>query len=183
MGFWTPEYVEKKLSQLADLEDVDLLVAVDESLGVGEAIEARDARAIPYSGSVRLKDVVDALRRYETDLVADAAASLPAEVVPDADATTVAAVAADHGVTVDAIEAAGVAFPDHERVGGSLLRPSVLDDLATTLDAGMDYAAAETALDERGVDDADASAVLSRLGFRVAWEGLGGGTLRRRTDE
>jgi len=35
MGFWTPEYVAKKLGQLADVEDVDLLVAVDESLGVG----------------------------------------------------------------------------------------------------------------------------------------------------
>ncbi|MFB6131368.1 MAG: hypothetical protein ABEJ28_11175, partial [Salinigranum sp.] len=28
--------------------------------------------AIPYRGSVRVKDVVDALRRYEEELVADA---------------------------------------------------------------------------------------------------------------
>jgi hypothetical protein len=183
MGFWTPEYVEKKLSQLADLEDVELLVAVDESLGAGEAIEARDARAIPYSGSVRVKDVVDALRRYESSLLAEAAASLPAEIVPDADATTVDAVAEAYGVTPDAIDEAGVAFPDHERVGGSLLRRSVLDGLADELSAGMAYAEAESVLDDLGVDDADASAVLSRLGYRVAWQGLGGGVLRERDPE
>ena len=183
MGFWTPEYVDKKLSQLADLEDVELLVAVDESLGAGEAIEARDARAIPYSGSVRVKDVVDALRRYESSLLAEAAASLPAEIVPDADVTTVDAVADEYGVTPDAIDEAGVAFPDHERVGGSLLRRSVLDGLADELSAGMAYAEVESVLDDRGVDDADASAVLSRLGYRVAWQGLGGGVLREREPE
>ena len=67
MGFWTPEYVEKKLRQLGAVENEELLVAVDESLGVGEAIEARDHRAIPYSGTVRVKDVRDALARYERE--------------------------------------------------------------------------------------------------------------------
>ena len=47
MGFWTPEYVEKKLAQLETVEDVDLVVAVDESLAVGEEIQAADHRAIP----------------------------------------------------------------------------------------------------------------------------------------
>ncbi|MFW6382941.1 MAG: DUF790 family protein, partial [Haloferacaceae archaeon] len=64
MGFWTPEYVAKKLDRLAAVDDVEMLVAVDESLGlaeqssaanrtasgdVGEEIERRDHRAIPYS--------------------------------------------------------------------------------------------------------------------------------------
>ena len=40
---------------------------------------------------------------------------------------------------------------------------------------------AETVLDEYGIEDA--SATLSALGYRVAWEGLGGGTVRERTDD
>jgi len=42
----------------------------------------------------------------------------------------------------------------------------------------MDLAEAEALLDEYGIDDA--SAALSRLGFRVAWEGLGGGTVEEK---
>ncbi|VTT86062.1 Hypothetical protein (associated with DNA helicase - Rad25 homolog) [Halorubrum sp. DM2] len=176
MGFWTPEYVEKKLGQLADVEDVDLLVAVDESLGVGEEIAARDHRVVTYSGTVRVKDVVDVLDEYEAEFVADAAAALPDALSPDADAISLDDLADERGVGVGAIE--GVSFPDHERVGRTLVRPAVLEALTDEIEPGMSLSAAEAALDEYGIDDA--SAALSRLGFRVEWEGLGGGTVREK---
>ena len=176
MGFWTPEYVEKKLGQLADVEDVELVVAVDESLGVGEEVAARDHRAVPYTGSVRVKDVVDVLREYEADLVDRAAASLPAELVPDADAVALSTLAAERGVSEDAL--ADVRFPEHQRVGRTLVRPAVLDQLRDEIDPGMTLSDAEAAFDARGIDDA--SAALSALGYRVEWEGLSGGTVREK---
>jgi len=175
MGFWTPEYVEKKLSRLADIGDVEMLVAVDESLAVGEEIEARDHRAIPYSGNVRLKDVRAALRRYEEDLVAAAAAELPDELRPDADVVTLEALAAEYGVSEGALE--DKPAPGHERVGRTLVRPGVLEDVAGSLEPGMSLEDAEEILAEHGLDES--SAVLSWLGYEVVWEGLGGGTLRR----
>ncbi|PSQ29252.1 hypothetical protein BRD03_00530 [Halobacteriales archaeon QS_9_68_17] len=178
MGFWTPEYVEKKLSQMDAVDDVELLVAVDESLGVGEAIEARDHRAVPYSGTVRIKDARDALRRYEDDLVAESAAALPDELRPEDDVVTLAELAERHGVGEAAVE--GQAFPDHERVGRTLVRPAVLDDLGEEIAAGMSLSEVEGVLDERGIDDA--SATLSRLGYRVEWEGLSAGTVREREE-
>ncbi len=176
MGFWTPEYVEKKLSQLETVEEVELLVAVDESLGVGEEIAARDHRAIPYSGSIRLKDVRDALRRYEAKLVAESAADLPDELTPAADAISLEALADERGVSEEAVEEK--AFPDHERVGRTLVRPALLDSLRDDIEAGMAFAEAEAVLAERGVEDA--SALLSELGFAVEWEGLSGGTVREK---
>ncbi len=174
MGFWTPEYVEKKLDQLESVEDVDLLVAVDESLGVGEEIAARDHRAIPYTDRVRLKDVVDVLREYEADLVEESAAALPEELRPEEDAVTLSTVADRQGVGEDALES--VAFPDHERVGRTLVRPAVLSALAGEIEDGMALSEVGALLEERGIDDA--SATLSALGYRVEWEGLGGGTVR-----
>jgi hypothetical protein len=176
MGFWTPAYVEKKLGQLAGVEDVELLVAVDESLAVAEEIAGLDHRVVTYSETVRVKDVVDVLREYESSLVDDAAATLPDELRPDEDVVSLAAVARAHGVSVDAV--ADKAFPDHERVGRTLCRPAVLDELAASIEAGQSLSAVESVLDEFGVDDA--SAVLSRLGYRVEWAGLGEGTVRER---
>ncbi|AHF99848.1 hypothetical protein HALLA_14685 [Halostagnicola larsenii XH-48] len=176
MGFWTPEYVEKKLAQLANLEDVDMIVAVDESLGVGEEIVARDHRAIPYSGSVRLKDVADVLREFESDLVAESVASLPDEIDPDEDAVALAALAESYGVSEDALSEPS--YPNHELVGRTLVCPAVLEDLEETLEDGMDLAAAEAAFGSYGISDS--SAMLSRLGYRVDWEGLSGGTVRER---
>ncbi|MDS0298915.1 DUF790 family protein [Halogeometricum sp. S1BR25-6] len=174
MGFWTPEYVEKKLEQLESVGDVEMLVAVDESLGVSEDIEARDHRAIPYSGSVRLKDVRDALRRYEDELTAAAASGLPDELRPAADAISLEELAAERGVSEDALE--DVAFPEHRRVGRTLVRPAVLDDVAERLEPGLSYRDAEETMADW--DISDVGSVLSALGYEVAWEGLGGGTLR-----
>jgi predicted nuclease of restriction endonuclease-like RecB superfamily len=176
MGFWTPEYVEKKLTRFGDLEDVEFLVAVDESLGVGEAVDRLTDGAIPYRGSVRVKDVVDALRAYEDDLVADAAAGLPEALAPDADAVPLAALAAEHGVSEAAIE--DKRFPDHELVGRTLVRPSVLETLGAQVEAGTTLEEVEPVLAEYGIEDA--SAILSRLGYRVEWDGLSGGRVREK---
>jgi predicted nuclease of restriction endonuclease-like RecB superfamily len=176
MGFWTPEYVTKKLDQLADLEDVDMLVAVDESLGVGPEIEARDHRAIPYSGSIRLKDVSDVLRRYEDKLVADAAADLPDELIPEADVVSLSDLAIEYGVSEGAIE--DKSFPEHALVGRTLVRPAVLDALDEEIEAGISLSDAESVLETR--DITETSAALAELGYAVEWEGLSGGTVRER---
>ncbi|MDT3435108.1 DUF790 family protein [Haloarcula sp. 1CSR25-25] len=176
MGFWTPEYVEKKLARLDALEDVEMLVAVDESLGVGDEIEATDNRAIPYSGTVSVKDVRDALRPYEERLVRESAAEIPSELRPDAAVVSLADLAAEYGVSEDALDDA--AFPAHERVGRTLVAPDVLDELAEQIEPGMAYETASERLAAYGI--ADDSAALARLGYRVAWEGLGGGTIEPR---
>jgi len=176
MGFWTPAYVEKKLEQLADLEAVDLIVAVDESLGVGEEIAAHDHRVIPYTDTVRVKDVVDVLQEYETTLIEAAADALPDALSPDDDVVELEALADRHGVSEDALEA--VSFPDHVRVGRTLVRPAVLKRLESIVEAGTSLSTVESRLKEHGIDDV--SATLSWLGYRVEWEGLSGGTVRER---
>ncbi|MDY6817643.1 MAG: DUF790 family protein [Halobacteriales archaeon] len=174
MGFWTPEYVEKKLAQLETLEDVDMIVAVDESLGVGEAIEARDHRVIEYDGTVRLKALRDVLRAYEDELVAEAAATLPDELVPDVDVVTIDELAADYGVSEAAIE--DKPTPDHERIGRTLVRPTVLDTLADRIEPGMSLDTVESVLEE--FDLSETSAVLSALGYRIEWTDLSDGVVR-----
>ncbi|MEF8781111.1 MAG: DUF790 family protein, partial [Haloferacaceae archaeon] len=163
MGFWTPSYVEKKLGQLAEVEDVELIVAVDESLGLeadssaerrtdtGDAtaeVAARDHRVIPYTGNVRVKDVVDVLREYEADLVAAEADRLPDELVPDANVVSLADVAADRDVSVPAVESKR--FPEHRIVGRTLVRPSVLSAVEGELEAGMSLSNVESILKDRG---------------------------------
>jgi len=87
---------------------------------------------------------------------------------------TLADLAARHGVSEHAIEDAD--FPEHERVGRTLVRPAVLDAIDADLAVGLSKDDAEAVVADHGVDDA--SAVFSRLGYRVEWEGLSGGTLR-----
>ncbi len=175
MGFWTPEYVAEKLAKL-DAVDEQLLVAVDRSLGVGEAVEAADHRVIEYDGQVRVKTVRDALRVHERRLVAQSAAGLPGELRPDDDAVSVAALAKRHDVPESALD--DVAFPEHRQIGRTLVRPAVLEKLQAAIEPGDDLASVEDHAAEYGIEDA--ASLLSALGYRVEWSGLSGGTVRER---
>ncbi len=178
VGFWTPEYITEKLAKL-DAVDEELLVAVDRSLGVGEKVEAADHRVIEYDGTVRVKNVRDALRAYEDRLVAESAADLPDELRPGADAVSLGELAENHGVAESALD--DVAFPEHRRVGRTLVRPGVLERLADGIEPGQDLASVEERAAEHGVEDA--SSLLSALGYRVEWSGLSGGVVRERNEE
>ncbi|MCU4753951.1 DUF790 family protein [Halobacteria archaeon AArc-curdl1] len=175
MGFWTPEYVEKKLGQLEDLEDVEMVVAVDESLAAEAEIEARDHRAIPYRNRVRVKDVVDVLRSYERDLIDESVAILPDSLIPEADVCTLESLADEHEVSEAALDS--VTFPEHERLGRTLVRPAVLESLEADLEEGLTLETVESRFEAYELEET--SAVLSKLGYRIEWEGLGGGVLRR----
>jgi len=133
-----------------------MLVAVDDSLGVGE-IEDRDHRAIPYAGNVRIKDVRDALRRYEDDLIVESAAAVPDELRPDPDIIGLDEVAAEHGISGQALD--DVRFPDHERIGQTLVAASVLEELAAELEPGPPLSDVENVFESYGVEEN--SAVLS----------------------
>jgi hypothetical protein len=189
MGFWTPAYVQKKLEQFNAVADVELLVAYDESLDAGEtaavaggdvgtAIEAADSRAIPYREHIRIKDVRNALREYERELEAAQAGDLPDELVPDADVVSFETLSNHHGVSTDTIDS--LRYPEHDRLGRTLVRPAVLDAVSDDIEAGMTLSAVEAIFDPIGLDDT--SAVLSALGYRVCWEGLSGGTIEPTTE-
>ncbi|PSQ38747.1 hypothetical protein BRD13_05645 [Halobacteriales archaeon SW_5_70_135] len=175
VGFWTPSYVESKLAKLKAV-DAELLVAVDRSLGVGEAVEAADHRVVRYDDRVRLKDVRDALRVHEERLAAESAADLPDELRPTEDAVAVETLAERHGVPESAVE--DREFPEHRLVGRTLARPALLERLDEAIEPGQDLADAASVAADHGIDDA--ASLLSALGYRVEWSGLSGGTVRRR---
>ena len=101
---------------------------------------------------------------------------MPAELTPEQSVVTISEVATEYGVSESAIE--DKEFPDHQRVGRTLVAPSVLEELAEEIEAGMSFEAADERLAAAGIEDA--SAALNALGYRVEWEGLGGGTVREK---
>jgi pseudouridine-5'-phosphate glycosidase len=119
------------------------------------------------------------LRRYERELVAESAADLPGELTPEDDVVTMATLAQRHAVSEQALEE--TAFPNHEQVGRTLVRPAVLASLDGQIEVGMTLDEVEAVLDDVGIDDA--SATLSALGYCVEWEGLSGGTVREQPPE
>ena len=131
------------------------------------------ALEVDYASGVR-----NALRRYERELLNESEAALSDELSPDEDVISLSALAARHSVSERALE--GIGFPDHALVGRTLVRPAVLENLSERLGAGQSLTEAEDVLEAAGISDT--SAALAQLDYRVEWDGLSGGTLRRITE-
>ena len=175
VGFWTPEYLARKMTKVRKLPpDVALLLAVDATLGVGEnaVAELDGANAFPYKGDVAVVPVVQWLRAFETEMLDDEVARVLAAPLPDAPVVRVPEWARALGVTATAVERALPKLDTGARVrlGDALVTPDALDALAANLSEGMPLPAAEEAA--RAIGLSDTSSLLAHLGYTAAWQGL-----------
>jgi hypothetical protein len=68
VGFWTPEYLEKKLEKLRAVEADNLIVAVSENLDCSsEDVSLADDRVLWFKTGIHVYDVVDLAERYAAE--------------------------------------------------------------------------------------------------------------------
>lgn len=68
VGFWTPEYVEKKLEKIRAVEADNLIVAVSENLDCSsEDVALAAGRVLWFKTGIRVYDVVDLAERYAVE--------------------------------------------------------------------------------------------------------------------
>jgi predicted nuclease of restriction endonuclease-like RecB superfamily len=70
VGFWTPEYLARKINKLNSIAGVDMIVAADESLACSKLDRLKGkALVIYYKREVPMKPIVDHLREREGSVV------------------------------------------------------------------------------------------------------------------
>jgi hypothetical protein len=67
VGFWTQEYLERKIRKLQQLGRTDMMIAVDENLACSK-LQQLEEKIIYFKGSVPLKPVLDFLEKIEDGL-------------------------------------------------------------------------------------------------------------------
>ncbi len=63
VGFWTPEYIEKKLNKISRVRETNLIIALSNSLNCARAELARlqDKKLLFFKGVLKVKDVLECL--------------------------------------------------------------------------------------------------------------------------
>lgn len=179
-GFWTPDYLARKLERMRRLPSgTPLLLAIDDALALGEAATA-GVEVVRFEDDLDPMRVLSWLREREEALHERDAGSV--SIPRDAPVVDLARLARERGVSLDAVERALTrdGAGARERVANTLVAPAVLAEADAKLSEGMPVAEAEAALRAFGLDDA--SSVLARLGWSAQWRGLdaSAATLRRR---
>jgi len=176
VGFWTHEYLRRKLAKLAEVRDTPLIVAVDEELACGKLTELKSTNPhlhlIRYKNSIPLHAVLQVLAAYAEETVQTQAAQLKLEltkaIVP------LKELAAEHGVTVEAARRAASSMDTHVLIGETLVAKTLMETVKQQLENNVKGEAplltVLTLLEPYQFPEP--LAILVHCGFQVKWRGL-----------
>ncbi len=176
VGFWTPEYLERKINKLNSVAGVDMIIAADESLACSKLERLRGkALVLYYRKEVPVRPIVDHLREREASVFRAQAEALSKEsIILKGDVVSLADIAKDKGVSVDSVRMAlsGFTADGYVRAGDLFLSKTKLDEIERKLVGVEKLADALAIIEASGVRGGDGQRVLESLGYTSVWEGM-----------
>jgi predicted nuclease of restriction endonuclease-like RecB superfamily len=171
-GFWTAEYLKRKVAKLSELKDTDLIVLASTRSSC-DAFKSVTENVILFDRKFPLKEVLDKLKVWDEEKVADGVNKLKVSgLALEGDIVRLDDAAARAGVGVDAVRkyVEENRVPGYALAGDELLSDDIIDLIRKALPQKMPYSEAATIICSRGVAAADP--VLKLLGYTVKWSGL-----------
>ena len=178
VGFWTPQYLERKIIKLNSIAGVDMIVAADESLACSKLERLKGkALVIYYKREVPLKPIIEHLKEREASVVGRQAEKLKGEggaIALKGDVVSIEEVANEKGVAAAALRMALQDFkPEgYVKVGGRLfVSRGKLDEIEEKLIGVERLTDALEIIEASGVRE-EGGKVLETLGYTSTWEGI-----------
>ncbi|HYA33383.1 MAG TPA: DUF790 family protein [Candidatus Bathyarchaeia archaeon] len=174
VGFWTDEYLEKKLAKLQAVNVPNLLVAVNRNLSCSQFKQIKGL-VIFYDKKVPLKPIVDYLKQLEETAIERQAQSIEGlRLRFEGEIVDIEQVAEEHHVSVPALARWLQANPRgaYHLIGTQLISHKKLMAIADKLQQLVDdtLPAALAAIEEEGVTSPEK--ILDALRYSVVWRGI-----------
>lgn len=172
VGFWTEEYLTRKLSKLRALP-FTMLVAIDKSLAcfnAGKFDLNLDQPVIQFGKKVPVGDVIRYLTTLEQEAVTKQVEELKeTEIVLEGDIIPIAELARGYKMSQEALKKC-VKNPEYVVFKAVIVKKELLKQIKEKLRGVEQYVAAREIIEETGLTNADE--ILAYLGFTVQWKGL-----------
>ena len=171
-GFWTADYLKKKVAKLNEVKDKNLIVLASAKMSC-DAFKFFSGSVIFFDKKIPLKDVTDRLSVWDEKKAAEGILKLnESGLQVEGDVVEIDRIAAEKGVKPESIrryvEKHGLA--GYSLAGDELVSDSVIAALRASMPEKMLYSEAFGLIGAKGVKSADP--VLKILGYAVKWSGL-----------
>jgi hypothetical protein len=171
-GFWTAEYLKRKVAKLGELKDTELMVLASTKMAC-DAFKSVTENVILFDRKIPLKEVLDRLRVWDEEKVSEGVSRLKAAGLPlEGDVIRIDDLSAKTGISTETVRRylEDNAMPGYMLAGNELLSSNVLEALKRSMPGTMRYAEASALVRSKGVTAVDP--VLKLLGYTVKWSGL-----------
>lgn len=171
-GFWTAEYLKRKVAKLGELKDTGLMVLASTKMAC-DAFKSVTDNVILFDRKIPLKEVLDRLKAWDEEKVAEGVSKLKeAGLRLEGDIVRIDDIALKAGINVDAVRRYvwENTIPGYALAGDELLSANMLEILSKSMPVTMRYSEASAFIRSKGVTAVDP--VLKLLGYTVKWSGL-----------
>ena len=170
VGFWTPEYVRRKLDKISKLRDVKLIIAINEELACSEVKELGH-EVITFKGKVPVEEVLKTLRKFEIEVLKEQVRELKKlKLSVKGDVVNLRDIA--HGYSVEAVKEVVKGLNGYRLIGNQLVSELKLKEIDEKLSTvNLLYDAMEI-IRKEGIEDY--GELLRSLGYKIEWVGLDG---------
>ena len=179
VGFWTPRYLKEKLRKLADLGDVDMIVAANRKLAcrkldkIGEKLNV-----IYYKRRIPLKPILDHLKSRKERLMNEQIKRLRTEILRVQNPVVEAYELAEKlEVLEDAIKRVlkEQKIPGYVLLGDMLIKKTKLEEIQEKLESRLSQG--DLSLDEastiiKDIGGRNTATLLGALNYKVEWHGI-----------
>ncbi len=171
VGFWTKDYLERKLEKLAKVKE-QLILAVDKGLACSKFEELGEV--IYYHGEVPMKEVLDILRRKESVLIEKELGAVAGREVDLGGRAIVRLeeLSKEQGISIEVAKRIAGEVRGYALIGEELVSEIALSALKKKLDAIVPIKYTEVVSFLKGEGISSAIQLLSRLGYEIRWRGL-----------
>ncbi len=180
-GFWTKEYIERKLSKLSSLSpDVEIIVAINENLRCSESklSAVKAALLLTYSKDVPLEPILSHLRMLEQKVEERQVAELLRNGFAGdftGEYVSLQEIAKERKVSLRILKRALArsAVNGYRIIGDYLLSESKIENIRNELGSEvLTLSQAVHIIESLGVGGVNAGEVLQSLGYAIEWDGL-----------
>jgi hypothetical protein len=171
VGYWTPEYLEKKIHKLSELYLDNLILAVDSSLSC--RMEKLGYDVVYFDGFLHPKSILEHLRRYEERFMEREKRKLSRrEIHLEGEIIHLRELAEKLGVDCESlrkvVEEREREVKDYVLIGDQLVKSDRIEKIKEVLPSS--YSEISSFLLKEGIESTDK--LLSHLGYEVEWHGL-----------
>lgn len=181
VGFWTPEYLKRKIEKLGMLKDLEMIVAVDEELACHGVDRLKGVFDVVYfKGKIPLKPILSHLKRVEEKLKSRKAREISEKTILENLNKPVIGLdelAERIGVMEEALKEflKDVRIPGYRVLSSLLIREETLRGIELSLkrrltEGTLSLNEASKIIEELG--GAKPIMLLEALGYRVKWRGI-----------
>jgi predicted nuclease of restriction endonuclease-like RecB superfamily len=178
VGFWTTQYLEKKIEKLRQLSIPNMIIAVDKKLGASRRLSGLPADVIFFEKSVSLKPILDRLKKVEVDAFSkQLSKASQIQLKLEGDLVELKDISRQTDVPVEALKKHFEERPQsgYVGVGDQLISERLLKEIDAKLESLrtnkiMTLSEASNLIEGAGIKSPQT--LLNLLGYGVRWHGI-----------